>query len=118
MKFEDSLDSLVRRLCTVTVDPSAEVVYDLMSGALIWSDEKISGLTAEEMGCLRAVLRYRTSLIVGQPDERFRDLWAELNVKYPEWIGFSVDRCQSSEALLKLYSKHKDASKRYIKKIS
>jgi hypothetical protein len=118
MKLEDSLDRLVQRLCIVRLDPSAEVGYDLMSGALIWSDENISGLTVEEMGCLRVILRYRTSVIVGQPDQRFRGLWDKLQAKYPEWVGFSTNRCQASETLLKLYNKHKNASRKYVKKMS
>src|ERR1035437_2137549 len=103
MNPEDYLGSLVSKLRVLKCDVSAEVFYDLMSGALVWSDEKITGLTAEEMGCLRAIFRFRTSIIASEPDERFRNLSNKPRAAYPDWIGFDPSRSQADESLSKLY---------------
>src|ERR1017187_6856383 len=99
MNPEDHLDSLVSKLRILKRDVSAGIFFDLMIGALVWTDEKITDLTAEEMGCLRAIFRFRTSIIANEPDERFRNLWNRLRAAYPEWIGFDPPRCQADENL-------------------
>jgi hypothetical protein len=117
MNFEDYLDNLASKLRTLKRDISAKVFYDLMSGALVWTDEKVTGLTVEEIGCLRAVFRFRTGIITNEPDERFRVLWDKLRAKYPDWIGFDPSRCQINEDLSKLYHRHKKSSKKYMKRM-
>ena len=114
MKFEDHLDSLVPILARLTQDPAATVFYDQMSAALVWSDEALSeGLSAEQMGCLRALFRFRTSLIDGEPDRRFENLWNTLKAKCPLWIGFDPHRCMLSEAMqTELNRKRKTETKR------
>src|SRR5258707_8470723 len=94
MNFEKYLGSLVPALADLKLDPSAKPFYDIMSGGLIWSDEKLPlGLSAEQLGCLRAVFRFRTSLIEGTPDSRFQTLWNVLKERCPGWIGFAPSRC-------------------------
>jgi hypothetical protein len=117
MNLEDYLDSMILKLRKLKRDISARVIYDMMSGALIWSDEEITDLTVEEMGCLRAIFRFRTSIIANESDERFRDLWDKLHAKYPDWIGFDPSRCQTNKELSKLYHQNKATSKKYINKI-
>jgi hypothetical protein len=70
MKLIDLLDSLIPHLTTLEKDENAEPFYELMSVAFIWSDEKVRGLNVNEMSCLGAILRYRTSLVVGDRDEK------------------------------------------------
>ena len=74
---------------------------------LMWSDEKLSDLSSEELGCLRGILRFRTSLIIGQPDTRFQNLWKLLEEKCPTWIGLDPSRCAASRELIALYNKLK-----------
>src|SRR5215813_628912 len=98
MNFEKQLDSLIPMLLKLKRDPSSEPFYDMMSDALVWEDEMLfAGLSAEQMGCLRTIFRYRTSLIVGSPDQRFQQLWKLLTAKCPQWIGFSPSRCTPSD---------------------
>ena len=117
MNLDDYLDSLISKLRTLDRDKSAEITYDIMCGALIWSDEKVIDLTAGEMGCLRALFRFRTSIITDEPDERFRELWDKLRAKYPDWIGFDPSRSQANEDLARLYHQVKTSSDKYINKI-
>jgi hypothetical protein len=103
MNFSDFLDPLVIRLKTLQKDSSAVPFFDQMSGAFIWSDEKLRGLPTNEMGCLRAIFRYRTSIIVQESDPRFQSLWADLKEKYPDWIGFDPTRCSPNDDLICRY---------------
>lgn len=113
MNFNDSLDSLIVELRTLEKDNNASPFFDHTSGAFIWSDEKVRGLGANEMGCLRAIFRYRTSLIVHEPDPRFESLWADLKGKYPDRIGFDPARCSPNDDLVKRYR----VARRYINRI-
>ncbi len=52
MNFSDFLDPLIIRLKTLEKDSNAVPFFDQMSGAFIWSDEKLRELPTNEMGCL------------------------------------------------------------------
>lgn len=103
MNYNELLEPLIARFKTLHRDSNAVPFFDCMSGAFIWSDEKLRGLSVDEMGCLRAIFRYRTNLIVQGDDKRFESLWADLKEKYPAWIGFSPDRCSPNDDLLVRY---------------
>lgn len=70
------------------------VSYDLFSDALKWSDETPACFpeNAEACNCLRGLWRYRTSLILGQPQDRHRELWGAALRAFPEWPGFLPER--------------------------
>lgn len=103
MNFNEFLNPLIVRLKMLKKDENAAPFFDHMSGAFIWSDEKVHGLSVNEMGCLRAIFRYRTNLIVQGEDNRFESVWIELQDKYPNWIGFSPERCSPDDVLLSRY---------------
>ena len=107
MKLDDFLDSLIPHLKVLQKDENGELFYELMSGAFIWNDEKMDGLNVNEIGCLRAIFRYRTSLVIQQHDERFALLWAALREKCPEWIGFAPERCSPNQNLAKRYQEER-----------
>jgi hypothetical protein len=107
MNFEDYVDSLFPFLANLKRDESAEVFFDVMSGALVWTDERIQGLTPVQLGCLRAIHLFRTSLIIDSPDLRFQGLWDRLKRICPNWMGFDPSRCQPSEELAKKYRQWK-----------
>lgn len=73
----------------------AVISYELMSGALLWSDE-IPDLAqrgaAIDVTCLRPLLRYRTTLILGKPEQRHEEFWSEAKRLFPDWPGFDPDR--------------------------
>jgi hypothetical protein len=107
MILEQYLDSLVPILTELKRDPSAKIFYDTMSDALVWTDEAVfDGLTQEQMGSLRAIFRFRTSLILGDPDMRFEKIWSILKSRCPHWIGFIDSRCTGSKELVAKYNAH------------
>jgi hypothetical protein len=81
------------------LDPTAEVRYDLMSDALVWSDERLRNRKARELWCMRAVFRYRTGLILGVELEEFREAWNLAKTAFPNWIGFTPERCNRNVSL-------------------
>jgi hypothetical protein len=80
----------------------SKVFYDALSGSLIWSDE-LPKSAAVSLDCLRFVLRYRTGLIVGEPQPSFELFWRESIRRFPNWIGFSVERTARNEVLADYY---------------
>ncbi len=105
MDLIDHLDCLIPHLKLLSKNELAEPFFDTMSGGFVWSDEKIKGLEKYEMGCLRAIFRYRTSIIIGEPDQRFEEIWEKLKVGLPEWIGFDPERCSPRSDLIEEYFK-------------
>jgi hypothetical protein len=75
--------------------PGAVLSYELLSDALVWSDEipELEGARADRpFWPLRYVLRYRTSLILGAPEEQFREYWDAAQRLFPDWPGFDPRR--------------------------
>ena len=103
MEFIDYMEALIPRLQSLKKDEGATPFFDCLSGAFVWSDERIFGLNTNEMGCLRAIFRYRTNLIVREQDLRFELLWNQLKQKCPAWIGFDPVRCSPDAELMAKY---------------
>jgi len=104
------LKQIADQLRQQRMDPKAEPFLELMSDGFIWSDERLTGLSTEEMGSLRAIFRFRTSLITKETDTRFEKLWNELRKICPEWIGFHPSRCSPDGDLASRYWKSKKRS--------
>jgi hypothetical protein len=87
---------LAKFLNNLPTDPNARVSYDVFADALIWSDEvppqdfpdRLSFSAAD----LRGIWRYRTTLILGRPEEKRRDAWDEAMKCFPNWPGFDLTR--------------------------
>ena len=83
--------------------PTALVHYDMMAGALWWSDERPDFDEPEYHWCLRPLFRYRTTLILGEPDQRYEHLWEQAKRLFPAWPGFDAERCRDDVQLARLY---------------
>jgi hypothetical protein len=93
-----ALRQIAPKLNRLSEDPSARVGYELMSGGLIWSDElpPFGQVEPGETSCLRPIWRFRSSLIMGAPVEKFRPAWEEAQKLFPLWPGFLPQRQQAS----------------------
>ncbi len=97
--------------------PDARPVYDMVSNAILWSDELPEG-DSSEWASIRFVLRHRTCLITGEASEH-GDWWAAAQRAFPAWVGFRQERCASSAHLRELYeSGVRDAYNSFNKYIS
>jgi hypothetical protein len=83
--------------------PNAERSYELITGAVMWDDEQyerfVDICTDHECEYYGMLFAFRTSLIKGIPDERYRFIWEEVQLRCPEWIGFRVERTMPSPQL-------------------
>ena len=103
--FHD-LERIAPAMEALQMKDDAKVFFDLLSGALIWSDEypRVSDVSVE---CLRYIVRYRTGLIVGVPQKSFEQFWQEALRRFPKWIGFSAERTSPNELLARYYHEQK-----------
>lgn len=80
-----------------------KITYEILSSALVWSDETNKLLPMEVFQSLRYIVAYRTSLMLNSPREEFKPLW-ELGLKlFPNWVGFRPERREPTPKLLEIY---------------
>lgn len=91
---QHELQALAPILNRLPADPNARVGYELMSDALVWSDELPPDPEPHGDGwvSLRGVFRYRTTLILGKPEEKYRAGWEVLASLCPNWPGLLPER--------------------------
>ncbi len=80
-----------------------DVFYELLSGALCWSDEHRNHFPVEICWALGAVRAYRTSLMLKEPREELKHVWDLALKLYPKWVGFLPERREPTPELLKIY---------------
>lgn len=83
--------------------PEAVIKYHLLADAIYWTDEIPEKLDSFSENCLRFVLRYRTTLLIGEPDEKWKMHWEVAKREFGGWIGFSSTRCCFSEEIKSVY---------------
>jgi hypothetical protein len=80
-----------------------KVHYELLSGALIFSDETTRELPWEVIGALRMLFAYRTSVMLGQPKEDLKGMWDLGSLLFPNWVGFRPERREAIPELLNIW---------------
>ena len=98
-------DEIAAEMDRVHAVPGAKIGYDLFADGLVWSDEYPAdiGRRADKFNCIRCLLRFRTSILTGTPDERCRQYWDRAIELFPNWAGFTPSRLEPSDELTKLY---------------
>lgn len=103
-------DELIAKLATIakvmnalTKSPDAVVHYDMLAGALWWSDERPAPDQLDDSDCLRPVFRYRTSEIISEPEPEYLPFWLAAKNAFPKWPGFDPERCKPDDNLAALY---------------
>jgi hypothetical protein len=92
-------------ICSPGLSP--KVMYEIFSGALIWSNETNSKTPVEVIWALRAIVAYRTSLMLSQPREELKPSWDHGLSQFPKWVGFRPERRQLTPKLLQIYRRGK-----------
>jgi hypothetical protein len=106
-------EKYARLLNDLSIDGTAVPFYELMSGALMWPDEKAK-MPVAELGWFRAALNFRSSLILQGPRTEFEPVWNALKQAAPNWPGFRPERCTPSPELVEILTKQKRKSARYL----
>lgn len=99
-------------------DPEAKPEYELLSSGLVWSDEFTKDLSFDDQAQLRCLWAFRAAVIRGHDPQRhrYRYLWADMAVHFPNWPGLRPER-QSTELGRTLQTLHLSAH-REIERLS
>ena len=97
-------------------NPFATAKYEVMSGALIWSDETNSDTPVYVIWALRQLFAYRTRLMIddAEPDNPF---WDQCLTLFPNWIGFLPARRKPTQELLAEYRRGDVSTKAGLRQI-
>jgi hypothetical protein len=94
-----------------------KVVYDMMSGALVWSDETDVNMPVEVIWALRPIVAYRTCLMLSRPRGELASMW-ELGLSlFPKWVGFRRGRRRAAPKLLQIYRSGEVGLKKCLREI-
>jgi hypothetical protein len=77
--------------------------YEVLSGAVIWTDEKKRKTPVKVVWSLRFLWAYRTSVMLNEPREELAEYWRFGLSKFPEWVGFRPERRLATPRLLRIY---------------
>jgi len=116
LRITPQFKKYARLLNTLSVCDTATPFYEMMSGALMWPDEKAS-LPSLELGWFRATLAFRSSLILNSPRTEFEPIWQAVKKIAPKWPGFRPERCTPSAELVEILNKQKGKSARGLDRI-
>ena len=83
-------------------DPNATPHYDILSDAIIWSDEKNSKLSSDLICSMRQVWHFRTHCIL-RGNRIDSDVIAKCVRLFPHWIGFLPERWSPTPEVLAEY---------------
>lgn len=90
------LEELAGRLPQGRSVTRSRVHYDVVAGALFWTDEEVNGLSADAQMVLRKLLRHRSMLLIGSSESEYEELWAAAHQRIPNWVGFQRERTTPS----------------------
>lgn len=100
--------------------PDATVGYDVLSDALIWSDEYPASMPHRmaDFQCVRLLLRYRTTLLLNRPDETLKPYWNKGRTQFPNWAGFHPDRLMPTDELRKFFDHQRERQMRLLRRLN
>jgi len=101
-EIADAVKSCVR-------EPDAEMQYDVMSDALIWTDEypePSADVGFSKLSVLRLLLRYRTTVLLGNPDPSLSEYWEVGKQLFPTWPAFAQERCSPRREFTQYFETH------------
>jgi hypothetical protein len=92
---ELALSSIAPLMGRLARSPDAAFLYDKLSGGILWQDEfpDLRALrTMRNWSVIRFLFRFRTTLILGEPDDELRPCWEKAQQLFPSWPGFDPQR--------------------------
>ncbi len=107
------IDRLTPIMNSLRQRDGANYEYHLMSDAFIWDDE-MSSAEIEDDTALRYLLRFRTSMLIGKPIDALKPNWEYARSKWPNWAGFSSERCTYSEEMKREYDDYQSREDEFL----
>ncbi len=103
----DNMNADIERLApflnNVQKEEDATVEYQIFSDAFVWSDEIPDEPIGDDLA-LKYLLRYRTSVLIGQPIAELESYWEAAKLAWRGWPGLSQERCEYSAEFKKKYN--------------
>jgi len=107
MMLEGTIHSQLRMMAP-TLDNleeqiNAEILFCKISDAVFWTDEvpgSKSDWPTKFSHVMRFLFRYRTSVILDEPDERLQEIYVRSKTLFPNWPGFFPKREAASEEIV------------------
>jgi hypothetical protein len=97
------LAAIAGAMNALSKSPDATMHYDMLAGALWWSDERPASSQIGNSDCLRVLFRYRTSVIINETEAEYLPYWLAAEKEFPKWPGFDPERCRPDDDLAALY---------------
>jgi len=94
----DRLSDAAPKIRECRFDARSGMRYDLMSDAILWEDEIPTPFSGDSR-VIRLLLRYRTTVLLGNPDRELECYWLHGRSLFPEWPGFNPSRNTPSQEL-------------------
>jgi hypothetical protein len=120
MDFFAQFTRIGRELDATRARADASIGYDVLAGAVVWSDEyplDLAGRVAD-FDCVKLLLRFRTTVILGDADESLRAYWCEGQRLFPNWAGFRPERIAPTPELRDYYEKSNAGAMRNLRRVS
>ena len=92
---------------------NGKLCYNLIADAIYWDDEfppDEEEIPTKAEWAMRLVLNYRTRLLIGGDEELGLDFWLKAKSTFPDWVGFSAERCSKNSEVEKVYTRFKRKS--------
>jgi hypothetical protein len=83
-------------------DDNAVVKYDLLAGALLWSDETDKATPFDVTSALRFLWHIRTLIMLDRASTD-HEFWKTCQALFPCWVGFLPERRTPTPELLAAY---------------
>lgn len=118
--YLEKLERIANEMDQTRVQPEAAIGYDVLADALVWSDEYPHNITGRrsEFDCVKLLLRYRTTLLLGKPDDLFRPYWDLAKKRFPHWAGFCPARLAMTEELRQRYERDRKRAMRRLERFA
>jgi hypothetical protein len=112
-----SLESHTDHLNSLCIPaPNASISYDLLAGALIWSDETNDKTPIKVIHALRQLRHYRTHVMLTNESPN-PAVWEHCKKLFPNWVGFRPERYTATPELLEFYRREEINSRWCLRKL-
>ena len=117
--YFEKLSQIAAEMDRTRASSGAGLRYDMFTVSLWWSDEypTVASHRREDFDCVKLLIRYRMTLLLGIPDESLRPYWDHARSLFPNWAGFHPNRLVLTPDLKSQYERWKEEDERSIEEL-
>lgn len=107
------IQELSKKLNSATYVTDDDYSWDIMSGGIVWADER-ADYSTEELNLVRELWAFRSRKILSESREKQQQTWDTIISLAPNWPGFRSERCEPEPHIIKFLAAKKASSDRYL----